>query len=82
MLTSVRFLERNDFMPLTFAEIGKDNTIKKISGNDEVIRHLKQLGFVTGASVKVVNEVLGNVIVEIKDSRIAINKGMANKIII
>ncbi len=69
-------------MPLTFAKIGEMNTIKKITGNEEVLRHLKQLGFVTGATVVVVNEILGDVIVEIKNSRIAINKGMANKIII
>ncbi len=69
-------------MPLTFAKVGEMNTIKKITGNEEVLRHLKQLGFVTGATVVVVNEILGDVIVEIKNSRIAINKGMANKIIV
>lgn len=69
-------------MPLTFAEVGEENIIKKIGGRQEVKSHLENLGFVTGGTVTVINTVGGNVIVNVKDSRIAISKEMAQKIMI
>lgn len=69
-------------MPLTLANIGEENTIKKIGGKPEVKLHLENLGFVVGGSVTVVNTLGGNVIVNVKESRIAISKEMAQKIMI
>lgn len=69
-------------MPLTFAKEGEVNEIKKVGGKEEVRQFLENLGFVTGASVTVVSEVGGNVIVNVKDSRVAIGKDMAAKIMI
>ncbi|HMM31667.1 MAG TPA: FeoA family protein [Clostridia bacterium] len=69
-------------MPLTFAKPGERAQIKKISGKDEVKRHLQNLGFVEGSDVSVVAENGGNVIVCIKDARVAISREMANKIIV
>ena len=69
-------------MPLIFSEIGKENIVRKVGGNDEVKRHLENLGFVPGTSVTVINSMLGNVIVKVKESRIAINEDMAKKIMI
>ena len=69
-------------MPLSFAKVGESNIIKKISGNDEVRRHLENLGFVVGSDVQIVNTLAGNVIVKVKDSRIAINEDMARRIMI
>ena len=69
-------------MPLTLADVGKENIIKKIGGKQEVRAHLENLGFVVGGTVKVINAIGGNVIVNVKDSRIAISKGMAQKIMI
>jgi ferrous iron transport protein A len=69
-------------MPLTFAKSGETNCIKRISGNDEVRRHLAELGFVVGELVTVVSEMGGNMILSVKDSRIALDKTMVNRIII
>lgn len=69
-------------MPLTMAKAGEENTIVKIGGKEEVRRFLESLGFVTGSIVSVVSEVNGNVIVNVKGSRVAISKEMANKIMI
>ncbi len=69
-------------MPLSFAEIGENNIIKKIGGTPEVKRHLEDLGFVVGGGVTVVNSLGGNLIVNIKNIRVAISKEMACKIII
>ncbi len=69
-------------MPLSFAKVGESNIIKKISGNDEVRRHLENLGFVVGSDVQIINTLAGNVIVKVKDSRIAINEDMARRIMI
>lgn len=69
-------------MPLTLADIGEENTIKKISGNPEVKKHLENLGFVVGGSVTVINTLGGNVIVNVKESRIAVSKEMAQKIMV
>ncbi len=69
-------------MPLTFADTGKENIIKKVGGNSETRKFLENLGFVAGASVIIINEIGGNVIVNIKDSRVAVSKEMACKIMI
>ena len=69
-------------MPLMFAQVGEENIIKKIGGSPEVKRHLKNLGFVVGGTVKVVNALGGNVIVNVKESRVAISEEMAKKIMI
>lgn len=69
-------------MPLTLATVGEENTIRKIGGNPEVRAHLENLGFVPGGSVTVVSTMGGNLIVNVKESRIAISKEMAGKIMI
>ena len=69
-------------MPLTFAAAGEENMIKKVGGNPETRKFLENLGFVAGGMVTVISEVGGNVIVNVKESRVAINKDMANKIMI
>ena len=69
-------------MPLTMAKLGEENQIKHISGREETRRFLENLGFVVGGSVTVVSQISGNVIVSVKDSRIAISREMANKIMI
>ena len=69
-------------MPLVIAEIGKPQIVKKIGGNDEVKRHLENLGFNVGGTVTIVNSLSGNVIVKVKESRIAINEDMARRIFV
>lgn len=69
-------------MPLTFVDIEEDNIIKRIGGTPEVKKHLENLGFVVGGNVKVVNRMGNNIIVNVKESRIAISEGMANKIMV
>lgn len=69
-------------MPLTMAPTGEPNVIKKIGGKEETRRFLENLGFVTGGMVTVVSEIGGNMIVNVKDSRVAIGKDMANKILV
>lgn len=69
-------------MPLSLAQQGEENMIRKVGGSADVRLHLETLGFVAGAMVTVINEIGGNVIVNIKDSRIAISREMANKIMI
>lgn len=69
-------------MPLTMASTGKPNIIKRIGGKEETRRFLENLGFVAGGIVTVISEVGGNIIVNVKDSRVAIGKDMANKIMI
>lgn len=69
-------------MPLTLAVPGEEVIIKRIGGNAEVRAHLQNLGFVSGAVVMVVNSMGGNLIVNVKNSRIAISKEMAQKIFI
>ena len=69
-------------MPLILANVGEDNIIKKVGGNPEVKKHLENLGFVVGGNVKVISELGGNVIVNIKESRVAISEEMARKIMI
>lgn len=69
-------------MPLTMANIGEINTIKRVSGNEETRRFLANLGFVVDAEVTVLSAIGGNVIVNIKDSRVAVNADMARHIMI
>ncbi len=69
-------------MPLTMAKEGDENIIRKVGGKEETRRFLEKLGFVTGGVVTVVSEIGGNIIVNVKDSRVAIGKDMANKIMI
>ena len=69
-------------MPLTMAKTGETVTIRKISGKDEVRQHLAELGFVVDSDVTVVSEIGGSLIVQVKDSRIALDKTMANRIMV
>ena len=69
-------------MPLTMAKTGEKVTIRKITGKDEVRQHLAELGFVVDSDVTVVSEIAGNLILQVKDSRLALDKTMANRIMI
>lgn len=69
-------------MPLTMLNTGEPSTIKKVGGKEKTRRFLENLGFVPGGEVTVVSEIDGNMIVNIKDSRVAIGKDMANKIMV
>ena len=69
-------------MPLSLAQVGEENIIKRIGGSPEVKRHLENLGFVVGGDVTVVNTLGGNVIVNVKEARVAISKEMAVKIMV
>ena len=69
-------------MPLTMAEAGREIRIRKIGGKDETRRFLESLGFVIGGFITVVSEINGNLIVKVKDSRVAISKEMAHRIFI
>ena len=69
-------------MPLTMAPSGQQNIVKKISGKDETRRFLESLGFIEGGTVTVVSQMGGNLIVNVKDTRIALSKSMANRIMI
>ena len=69
-------------MPLLLAGVGEDNIIRKVGGNQETKKHLEDLGFVTGGTVTIVSEIGGNLIVKVKDSRVAISREMAGKIMI
>ena len=69
-------------MPLGFANAGEENIIKKIGGTPETKKFLENLGFVVGGTVTVISEISGNVIVNVKDSRVAVSKEMANRIMV
>ena len=69
-------------MPLTVADTGEEYVIKRIGGKPEVKQHLENLGFVVGGGVAVINTMGGNVIVKVKESRIAISQEMAQKIMV
>ena len=69
-------------MPLTVADTGEEYVIKRIGGKPEVKQHLENLGFVAGGVVTVISETGGNMIVNVKDSRIAVNQDMAKKIMV
>ncbi|HJB99758.1 MULTISPECIES: FeoA family protein [Oscillospiraceae] len=69
-------------MPLTMADRGEPVTIRKITGKDELRQHLAELGFVVEETVTVVSHLGGNLIVQVKDSRIALDRDMANRILV
>lgn len=69
-------------MPLTLAVPGEENMIKKVGGSPETRKFLESLGFVAGGVVTVVSEIGGNVIVNVKESRVAVSKEMASKILV
>ena len=69
-------------MPLTLVDVDEDNIIKKIGGKPEVKKHLENLGFVAGGEVTVISSLGGNVIVNVKETRVAISEEMARKIMI
>ena len=69
-------------MPLSLAGMGEENIIKKIGGKPEVKAHLENLGFVVGGTVKVISTLGGNVIVNVKEARVAISEEMARKIMV
>lgn len=72
----------NFMMPLTFANTGEEFMIKKIGGNPETKKFLENLGFVVGGEVTIVNEISGSVIVNVKESRVAVSKEMAQRIMV
>ena len=69
-------------MPLSMVKEGESNIIRRIGGKEETKRFLENLGFVAGGEVTVVSEINGNLIVNVKDSRVAVGKDMANKIMV
>lgn len=69
-------------MPLTLAELGEENMIRHIGGKLDVRQHLETLGFVVGGSVTLISKIGGNVIVNVKESRVAISEEMASKIMV
>jgi len=75
-------VEEEVMMPLTMAKTGEQNLIKKVGGKAETRQFLENLGFVVGGVVTVITEIGGNVIVNVKDSRVAVSREMANKILV
>ena len=69
-------------MPLTFAGLGEEKMIKKVGGTPEVKKHLENLGCVVGGTVKVITAMGGNIIVKVKEARVAISREMAQKILV
>lgn len=69
-------------MPLTLADIGEKNIIKHIGGNPEVKKHLENLGFVVGGEATLITSMAGNVIVNVKETRVAVSREMAQKIMV
>ena len=69
-------------MPLTFAPMGEERVIIKINGRDTVQKHLANLGFVTGAVVTVIAELNGNMILKVRETRVALDKAMAGRILV
>ena len=69
-------------MPLSMVKEGEPNIIKKVGGKEETRKFLENLGFVTGGTVTVISQTGGNMIVNVKDSRVSIGKDMANKIMV
>lgn len=69
-------------IPLTFAANGEDNIIKRIGGTPEVKKHLENLGFTVGGNVRIINSINGNLIVSVKDVRVAVSKELAQKVMI
>lgn len=69
-------------MPLTLANLGEENIIRKVGGSADTRKFLENLGFVAGGTVTVISEICGNVIVNVKDSRVAVSREMAQKIMV
>ena len=69
-------------MPLSLANIGEENVIIKVGGKPEVKKHLENLGFVAGGTATLISSMGGNVIVKVKESRVAISEEMARKIMV
>ena len=69
-------------MPLTMMNIGEKKQVVKITGKDETRRFLENLGFTEGSEITVVSEIAGNMIVNVKDTRVAIDRNMANRIMV
>ena len=69
-------------LPLSLAQQGEENIIKRVGGNQETKKHLEDLGFIVGGEVTVINSLGGNVIVNVKDARVAISEEMARKIMV
>lgn len=69
-------------IPLTMADIGEENIIRKVGGSPAMKSHLEDMGFVVGASISIVNTMGGNVIVNVKGSRVAVSMEMARKIMV
>lgn len=69
-------------IPLTLADAGTENIIKKVGGSPEVKKHLEDMGFVVGANVSLINSIGGNVIVSVKEVRVAISREMAQRIMV
>ena len=69
-------------MPLLMADVGEENIIRRVGGNPEMKKHLEDLGFVVGGTVRIISEISGNLIVDVKNSRIAISREMAGKIMV
>lgn len=69
-------------MPLSLAAVGEEQTVLRIGGKPEVKKHLENLGFVAGSKVKVITMLSGNVIVQVKEARVAISREMAQKILV
>lgn len=67
-------------MPLSFAGIGQTNVISRIEGKDAVVSHLNHLGFIVGSEVSIVSKLGGNMILEVKGTRVALDAKLANKI--
>lgn len=69
-------------MPLMLADVGEENIIRRIGGSQEMKKHLEDMGFVVGGTVSIVSEINGNLIVNVKDTRVAVSREMAGKIMI
>ena len=69
-------------LPLTYANVNEMNVIRKVGGSPEIKKHLEDMGFVTGAVITVVSTINGNLIVNVKDSKVALDKSLAGKIMI
>ena len=69
-------------MPLTLANVGEEDMTRKVGGSQEMKKHLEDMGFVAGGLVTIVSTISGNLIVNVKESRVAISREMANKIMV
>ena len=73
---------RSLMMPLMLADVGEENIIKRVGGSQEMKKHLEDMGFVVGGTVSIVSEINGNLIVNVKDTRVAVSREMAGKIMV